>query len=265
VAPVVGIGPDTGLPPSSPGTWADDFIPAPAPGGTKLVILHFRNVSLPANNRLEVELGYDTDVFTAADGVEFWTRPVNIHALAGRLIPLRYVTDGAATGVAEIDKYARGEQHAGEPGHPSLSNSGPFLPGAGYTEPTYDPFWFCHTPPTWENAGCVPVGDVRRTVARSVGMVVTVHGDHLSTCSVTLVGPDLVLSAGHCMQDPAVEALTSSVTFDYEVNCDGSKLAGYAIGANLLLSACFPRSGASRSEAIAGRQLSLAFVIRLYS
>jgi hypothetical protein len=227
------IGPDTGSPPTAPDTWAVDFPHAPAPGGTKFVMLHFRNVTLPGANRIEVDLGYDTDVFTAADGGSFWTRPVNVHAFAGGTVPVRYIASGAASGSAQIDRYGRGERHAGEPGHPSFSNSDPFLPDPAYTEPTYDPFWFCAPPPDWENVRCIPSGDLRRQVARSVGMIVSIHPGHspgeaesVSTCTVTLVDADKVISAGHC-HTPA-EALTSSVIFEYETECDGSRPAGYA-------------------------------------
>jgi hypothetical protein len=147
--------------------------------------------------------------------------------LAGGLAPIRYIIDGATTGGVQLDQYGRGETHAGEPGHPSLSNSDPFLPGPSYVEPTYDPFWFCHTPPHWENIQCVPAPDGRSEVARSVGMIVSIHGDHVSTCSVTLIGPDMVITAGHCLPNPALEVPTSSVTFDYQVNCDGAKPMGY--------------------------------------
>ena len=64
VAPSKIIVPGTGSPPSSPGVWSFDFIPSAAPGGTKLAMLHFKNVSLPGTSRLEVDLGYATDVFT---------------------------------------------------------------------------------------------------------------------------------------------------------------------------------------------------------
>ena len=81
LAAALDIGPDSGTAPNPPGVWATTFAPAPAPGGTKLLILHLRNVSLPASNQLEVDLGYGSDVFTAADGAEFWTRPINVYAL----------------------------------------------------------------------------------------------------------------------------------------------------------------------------------------
>jgi hypothetical protein len=228
------IGPGSGSPPTSPpNTWAIDFAHTPAPGGTKLLMLHFQNVGLPGANRLEVDLGYDTDVFTSADGGEFWTRPINVRAFGSGNVPVRYITSGAPAGSAQIDRYGRGERHAGEPGHPSFSNSDPFLPDSVYTEPTYDPFWYCADPPNWENARCILDGDIRAQVAKSVGMIVTVHppstavpAEHLSTCSVTLVDVDKVISAGHC-HDPD-EALTSSVIFGYETDCAGNRLAGYS-------------------------------------
>lgn len=49
------IGPDFEPATNPPDTWVYDFPHTPAPGGTKLLILHFQNVNLPANNRLEVE------------------------------------------------------------------------------------------------------------------------------------------------------------------------------------------------------------------
>jgi hypothetical protein len=225
VAPAITIGPDTGAPPTMPNTWLLSFAHAPAPTGTKLLMLHFQNASLPASNRLEVDLGYDTDVFTSADGADFWTRPINVYVLPGGLVPIRYITNGAGTGSVQLDRYGRGEGHAGEPGHPSFSNSDPFLKDPAYTEPTYDPFWYCAEPPNWENVACVPP-DLRTQLARSVGMIITIHGDHVSTCSVTLVDADKVITAGHC-HTPS-EALTGSVTFDYQtVDCDGNRPPGY--------------------------------------
>jgi hypothetical protein len=219
------IGPGGGTPPTSPNTWAIDFVHTPAPGGTKLLILHFQNVNLPGANRLEVDLGYDTDVFTSADGGDFWTRPINVHAFASGNVPVRYITSGAPAGSAQIDRYGRGERHAGQPGHPSFSNSDPFLPDPVYTEPTYDPFWYCVDPPSWENVRCIPGGDIREQVARSVGMIVSVEGNEVSTCTVTLVDSDKVICAGHC-HTPA-EALASSVIFGYETDCAGNRLPGY--------------------------------------
>jgi hypothetical protein len=249
--PVLGtplhVGPDSGDPQTAPNSWEKDLAHAPAPGGTKFVILHFMNVSLPASNRLEVELGYDTDVFTAADGGEFWTRPVNVAQVGGgAAVPIRYVTDGANNGGAFVDRYARGESlqsHAA--GHDSITNCDPFLPGAWVepvfphlpgTAPKYDPFWICDkaTPPEWQNVRCAPAAAVQRAVSRSVGMIVTVHPpepdfpqEAVGTCSVTLIDSDLVVLAGHCLSDHAFEVPTSSVTFDYEVTCGGTVLPAY--------------------------------------
>lgn len=224
IAPIE-IGPATGVPPSPANTWAHDFVHMPAPGGTKFVFLHFQNASFPSNNRLEVDLGYDTDVFTSADGAEFWTRPVDLYALAGGVVPIRYITNPAGAGSVELDRYGRGEELAGDPGHPSISNSDPFLEHPAYAEPTYDPWWYCAEPPDWENVECVPA-DIRTQVARSVGMFVSVHGGNVSTCSVTLVDADKVITAGHCITEE--EAETASVTFDYQTDCDGNRPIGYS-------------------------------------
>ncbi|MFF0436562.1 trypsin-like peptidase domain-containing protein [Streptomyces sp. NPDC004327] len=229
LSPPVTVGPASGAPPTSPGTWEFDFPWVPAPSGTKLVVLHFSGVSLPANNRLEVDLGYGKDVFTSADGPEFWSRPVNVYAFPAGRVPIRYVTDGATTGGATLDRYARGERHAGKQDPTAFSNSDPFLGEAVYTEPKYDPFWFCRTPPNWENAACAtPAADVRARVAKSVGMIMMVSGAELSTCSVTLIEPNVVLTAGHCLEDVAAEAASASVTFDYATDCAGNRPPGYA-------------------------------------
>ncbi len=226
VSPIATIGPDSGSAATSPNTWAVNFDHLDAPGGTKFLMLHFRNANLPASNRLEVELGYDVDIFTSADGTDFWTRPVNIRAFADGLVRIRYITNGATTGSVQLDKYGRGERHAGERDPTSLSNCDPFLPDPTYTEPDYDPYWYCTEPPNWENVACVPgAADVRAKVARSVGMIITTHGDHLSTCSVTLVDADKVISAGHC--HTPTEALTGSVIFDYQTDCGGARPPGY--------------------------------------
>jgi hypothetical protein len=166
VSPVIKIGPDFAPATNPPNIWALDFAHAPAPGGSKLVMLHFTGVSLPANNRLEVDLGYDTDVFTGADGSDFWSRPVNIFALPGGLVPVRYIRNGATTGGAQLDQYGRGERHTKDPVNTnslfdSFSNCDPFLPDPSYTEPDYAKFWLCNMPPNWENYACSPNADPR--------------------------------------------------------------------------------------------------------
>ncbi|HEX6097882.1 MAG TPA: VWA domain-containing protein [Thermoanaerobaculia bacterium] len=235
VNPVLTIGPASGTPPTSPNTWAVNFNPPAAPTGTRLLILHFRNASFPANNRLEVDLGYGTDVFTSADGAEFWTRPVDVYATGGS-VDIRYITNGSNAGGVEFDRYGRGERmHSTHPDHDSFTNSDPFLnPAVPVYEEAgtdYDPFWFCAHPPNWENAARITdPTDVRFRVAQAVGMIVTIHGappsEYVSTCSVTLVDADVILTAGHC-HTPA-EGLSSSVTFDYQLTADGERPAGYA-------------------------------------
>ncbi len=233
VSPVATLGPDFGPATNPPDTWALNFAHVPAPTGTKLLVLHFTGASLPASNRLEVDLGYDTDVFTAADGTDFWTRPVNIYALPGGLVPIRYITNGAATGGVQFDSYGRGERHAGAQDPTALSNCDPFQGDPIYTEPTYDPLWFCSATPNWENVACInPPADIRNTIEPAVGMVMHVHFDsdhgfHLSTCSVTLVSADTVITAGHCMANPIDDAKSSSVTFDYRTNCNGHRPGSY--------------------------------------
>ncbi len=229
LSPALTIGPDSGLPSSSPNTWTVNFAHVPAPTGTKFLILHFQNVSLPASNRLEVTLGWDSavDVFTSADGPDFWTRPINIYALVGGLVPISYITSGSTKGSVQLDKYGRGESHAGDPGHPSISNCDPFQKDPTYLEPTYDPFWYCMAPPNWENIARVTAGgDIRARVARSVGMVVTVEGSVVSTCSVTLVDADKVVTAGHCHSP--TDVLSASVIFNYETDASGNRPAGYS-------------------------------------
>ncbi len=206
-----------------PGTTV--FNPPAAPGGTKLLMLHFQNLNFQPGDQLQVNLGYAIDTFTAVDGPAFWTRPVNVYAFPAG-VQITYVAAGPLTGSVQLDKFGRGERHVGQSGHPSFSNCDPFYQPPVYLEPTYDPFWYCTDPPHWENAVCaIPATDVRARVARSVGMIVSVEGTELSTCSVTLVDSDKVLTAGHC-HTPA-EALTSSVTFDYVTDCGGAQPGSY--------------------------------------
>jgi hypothetical protein len=226
VTPAIEIGPDSGDPATAGTTWAHDFVHTPAPGGTKFVLLHFGAASIPGGNRVEVDLGYGTDVFDSTSGPQFWTRPINHDAFPGG-IPIRYIADGSLSGSVELQEYGRGESLPGDPDHPSISNSDPFLLDGSYIEPTYDPFWFCNTPPSWENVRCAPGADIRRQVAESCGMIVTVHSNGVSTCSVTLIGPDTVITAGHCLASIDTEWPTSSVTFNYETDCGGSAPAGY--------------------------------------
>src|SRR5574341_1452829 len=239
VTPAATIGPDFG-PPTSPNTWTFNFAYTPALTGTKFVMLHFTGASLPANNRLEVDLGYsggEMDVFTSMDGSDFWTRPINVYVV-GATIAIRYITNGAATGGVQLDQYGLGERHTKDPTNPdpsfnSLSNCDPFLGDATYLEPDYATFWFCENPPNWENMACTqPAGDIRNTVAPSVGMIVHVEynkdlGLVLSSCTVHLISPNTVVTAGHCMANPIEDAQSASVIFNYATRCNDQRPAGY--------------------------------------
>jgi hypothetical protein len=235
VAPIT-IGPDSGAPPSSPNTWAFAFTPTPAPSGTLFVILHFTGAAFPASNRLEVDLGYDTDLFTSVDGPDFWTRPIRVPASG--VLTMRYITNGGGTGHAILGEYGRGEAmesvNTTNPDYHNHSNPDVFLLTSPYVEPSYERRGFCGTTPNWENITCAPPGDVRRNVARAVCLFIHSEIDHdnhqpdLSTCTGTLIAPDLVLCAGHCVSDPNdLNGRSGSVTFDFETNCDGTRPSGY--------------------------------------
>jgi hypothetical protein len=204
------------------------FNPPAAPMGTKFLILHFQNLNFKPGDQLQIDLGYDTDIFTAANGPEIWTRPINVYAF-----PSGASITYTGSGNVQLDQYGRGERHLGEPSQPmpSFSNCDPFYQGT-YVEPQYDPFWYCSNPPNWENATSETIAaDIRAKLIPSVGMIVTIENSdvtdikQVSTCSVTLVDTDKVISAGHC--HTAAESLTASVTFDFETDATGNRPAGY--------------------------------------
>src|ERR1043166_8850786 len=214
VSPAQTLGPDFGPATNPPDTWTLNFAYTPAPvDGTKLIMLHFTGASFPANNRLEVDLGYgagEMDVFTAADGTDFWTRPINIYN-TGATITVRYIRNGGAGGGVQLDKYGRAERHTKAPANAqavfdSYSNCDPFLDpaNADSLEPQYATAWFCNgTPPDWENiAGVQPPANIRNTVAPSVRIIVhvvfsTAIGFYPCAGSVTLINADALLTAGH--------------------------------------------------------------------
>ena len=204
------------------------FNPPAAPMGTKFLILHFQNLHIEPGDQLRVELGYDTDFFTAASGAEIWTRPIDVYAFPSG-VPITYI----GAGHVQLDQYGRGERHLGEPSQPSpsFSNCDPFYQGI-YVEPQYDPLWYCSNPPNWENAASdTTATDIRAKLTPSIGMIVTIENSdvtgikQISTCSVTLVDSDKVITAGHC--HTALESLTGSVTFDFETDAAGNRPAGY--------------------------------------
>jgi von Willebrand factor type A domain/Trypsin-like peptidase domain len=235
VSPQVVIGPDSGLPPTTPNTWAFDLDPGPPPaGGIKFIIVHLKSLIITGNNRVEIDLGYDKDVITATTDSEFWSRPVNLSAFPSGKVPIRYITSGAAVGGVTLDRFGRGERHDGDGDPSSNSNCDPFLLDANYTEPTFNPSLFCATPPDIENVDCVTAaGDVRKTVAPSVGMIVHVDlaadgsTEILTSFSGTLVGTDLVLTAGQSVALSPTQLRSASIIFNYQTTCAGARPGSY--------------------------------------
>lgn len=236
LAPTLTIGPDSGSPATAPDTWLFKFSPAPAPTGTKFVMLHFTSVSFPASNRLEVDLSYDTDIFTTTDGPDFWTRPIKL--AADGTVSIRYITNGSASGHVVLGEYGRGEPMESvittDPNFHNHTNPDLFLLASPYVEPSYELRGFCGTTPNWENIAGVPAGDVRATVAQSVCIFVHAEIDEengqpdLSSCTGTLIAPDMVLCAGHCVSDPNnLNPHSGTVCFDFQTNFDGTRPAGY--------------------------------------
>lgn len=238
IAPVR-IGPDSGNPPNAGANWEFAFSPQPAlqpPGGVPLfVILHLTNLALPGTSRVEIELGYAMDVITSAFGSEAWSRPVD--PALGPVI-VRFV--GAAGG-ATLAEYGSGEPtattHPASPYLNGVTNADLFLHGDPFTEPTYQQWLQCGGTFDWENAACVAADPVKKPTSDAVGMIVGYHVDDesgetkLSSCTVTLIDSDLVLTARHCVADPGdLEIRSGSVTFDFATDCPtpGPKPAGYA-------------------------------------
>lgn len=223
------IGPDSGAPATVPGMWQFDFTPGPAPlgGSPRFVMLHFNAMSFPGSARLEVDLRYDTDRFDATDGADAWSRPID--PLPGP-IAIRYFGSGPSGGVT-LAEYGSGEPTiTGTPGTFVGSRTNPdiFLHTNPYVEPIYETRLQCG-PFDWLNAAAAAPGSIAEQCARAVCMIIAVHEDHVSTCSATLIGPDLVLTAFHCMSNPGdLEARSGSVTFDYATTAAGGRPAGYA-------------------------------------
>ncbi len=222
------VGPDA-TPPTAPGVWELPVTPGPALSGglPRFVILHFTNMSFPTGSRLEVDVGYGTDVFDS--GAEGWTRPIDP---AGGPIAVRYRGSGT-TGGATLAEYWSGEPtRTGNPGDSvgSLTNPDVFLHTSPYVEPTYETRLKCGVF-DWENAACAASGSVEEQAARAVCVLVSVHvhpdgSRGMGSCSGTLIGPDLVLTALHCAG--TLEEASGSVCFDYQTTCAGGRPTGYA-------------------------------------
>jgi hypothetical protein len=225
------IGPDSG-PQTSPGVWELPFTPPPAlsGGSPRFVILHFSAMSFPAGARLEVDVGGGVDAFDS--GAEGWTRPIDP---TGGPIAVRYLGSGTTGGVTLSECWSGEPMQTGTPGDPvgSLTNPDVFLHTDPYVEPLYESRLRCGTF-DWENAACAAAGSVEAQAARAVCVLVSVH-EHadgsrgLGTCSGTLIGPDLVLTAWHCANsNDDLEAASGSVCFGYATTCSGARPAGYA-------------------------------------
>jgi hypothetical protein len=198
----------------------------------RFVILRFDQVNLPGGARLEVPLGYDTDVFTGASGAAFWSRPIDTS-----LNPIQIRIVGGS-GSARLLELMRAEPTTvGTPGQPcgSTSNPDPFLHTNPYQEPDFESRLECNPGFLFRNSACNLPGipdAVKDAAAAATGIIVSLHnvpGDrHLSSCSGTLIGSDLFLTARHCLSDPDGEDVRSaSVCFEYATQCDGSRPGGH--------------------------------------
>jgi hypothetical protein len=229
----VRIGPDSGTAPTGPNSWQFQFTPEPAleGGGARLVILHFTNMVFPPGARLDVDVRYGTDSFSANG--EAWTRPIN--PVPGP-ITVTYVGNGTPTGGVTLAEYASGELKTTGPDAPGTDygrQTNPdvfleFLENGLYREPIYETRGRCGATFDWENVVC-NLSPIEAHAAKATCMIVSRDVPLiLSTCGGTLIGPDLVITAEHCVPDPSeLEAHSGSVTFDFQTECDGSKPPGY--------------------------------------
>jgi len=209
-----------------------NLIPGPGPNGpARFVILHFGDVVLNGGAKLTVDLGYGTDIFNSSSGSNFWSRPIDTSV---GTIPIKI---SGGTGSARLIEFGSGEPSippGQTPGNPegSLTNPDVFLQTNPYQEPIYETRLKCNGSFDWRNAACslsptIPDG-VKDRVKAASGIIVEVHGNHVSSCSGTLIGSDLFVTARHCLEDPLHEDMRSaSVTFDYATACDGGRPTGH--------------------------------------
>jgi hypothetical protein len=215
------------------GAWQETFTAVNPPSGTtKFMILHFTGVTMNPGDSMEVPLGNgDTDVFTAASGPDFYTRPIK-----GGSVVIRYVDGGPGTGSALLTEYGRGEGivNGGLDGGADISVSGGnangdvFMLDSPFVDPPYfTPGGVCPVGGGrhWANVETLPAG-VMRDVARSTGMFLEISEGKVSGCSASLIGPDLIMTAAHCVGAPSVVA-SGSFTLDYQTDASGNRPAGY--------------------------------------
>lgn len=223
------IGPDSGSPATAPNVWTYQFTADAAPlgGSPRFVFLHFSGAALPAGAWLEVNLGYSTDQFNASSGGSFWTRPFNPVAGVGQ------ITFHGSTGGVTLEAYGSGEPAiAGVPGAALGSQSNPdiFLQTNPYQEPTYETRLMCGVF-DWQEAA-VASTPAEIAAMQATGIIVSVYRHDgkiiVSSCTGTLIAPDLFLTAHHCASEPdLLDVVSASVTFDYQTTTSGTTPAGY--------------------------------------
>ncbi len=219
------------------GVLSHGFVPQNALTGGKprFVILHFTSMTFSGGAQLKVNVGYggpgyDVDIFTTnGDG---WTRPID--PTPGP-IQINWV---GGSGSATLAEYASGEPiTTGVPGTDTGRTTNPdvFLEGLDssgkYIEPVYETRAKCGGAFDWKNMVCTPLTAAEEAAGKAVCMIVAreeAEGLVVSTCTGTLIGPDLVISAEHCCADADdLTARSGSVTFDFQTNCDLTKAASY--------------------------------------
>jgi hypothetical protein len=240
----VRIGPDSGLPAATPGVWIHDLAVQPAlvGGSASFVMLHFAGAVFGTGAVVKVDLGYDVDLFSAGAGTEFWSRPLDPARFAQSV---RIIFSGPAGGVTLLE-YGSGEPidsnefnwNAGE-FMGSHSDPDVFLHNSSYVEPIFETRLRCHNPFTWLRAAAATTAGEKKGVAATgiIVMTETVTPQHpvgpemteLSSCTGTLIGPDLFLTARHCASDAnGADILSASVTFEFQTDASGNRPAGYS-------------------------------------
>jgi Trypsin-like peptidase domain len=227
------IGPDTNTPSTFPGIWLLNFqVPENESNiPPRFVILHFAEMSFGSGGYLEINLGYAVDRFDAASGVSAWTRPIDSKFGPIQIRLFSPVPSGGVT----LFEYGRGEPtQTGIPGaaEGSLTNPDLFLHTSPYVEPIYETRLKCGNF-DWQNVETHLPDSIERRTSAAVGVMVVAHKHFemrgLSSCSVTLVGPDIVLTAKHCMDDvDDLEVKSGSVTFDYQTSSSGGRAPGFS-------------------------------------
>ena len=140
------------------------------------MVLHLTALDLSGGSRVEVDLGYGQDVFTAGPETDVWTRPIDPNAGA---IGIRFVGPGTTGGVT-LAEYGSGEPWTTTyPSSPqditylnSVTNADLFLHTDPYSEPTYQTWLRCGGTFDWTNAACLSAGS---TQAETAGAVSTLH------------------------------------------------------------------------------------------